>query len=66
MEQACKLKWLDKMLEHVAGGDKDKEDAAEWLSYYLGKRHDGAFTLASEALGLPLVQKMDATNAAAM
>jgi hypothetical protein len=66
MEQARKLKWLDKMLEHIAGGDNDKEDAAEWLSYYLGKRHDGAFTLASEALGLPLVQKMDATNAAAM
>jgi hypothetical protein len=66
MEQARKLKWLERMLEHLAGGDCDKEDAAEWLSYYLGKKHDGAFTLASEALGLPLVQRMDATNAAAM
>ncbi len=37
------------ILEHLAGGDCDKDDAAEWLSYYLGKKHDGALT-ASEAL----------------
>jgi hypothetical protein len=34
----------------------DKEDAAESLIYYLGKKYDASFILASEALGLPLVQ----------
>lgn len=66
MEQARRLKWIDRILKHLAGGDCNEEDAAEWLSYYLGKKYDGAFTLASEALGIPLVQRMDATNAAAM
>ena len=66
MEKARRVKWVHKMLDHIAGGDCSEDDAAEWLSYYLGKKYDGAFTLASEALGLPLVQRMDATNAAAM
>lgn len=34
--------------------------------HYLGKKHDGAVTLASEALGIPLVQHLDATSALAM
>jgi hypothetical protein len=30
---------------------------------YLGKKYDGAFTLASESLGIPLVQRLDAASA---
>jgi hypothetical protein len=58
MEQACRVKWIDKMLDHLAGGDCSEEDAAEWLSYYLRKRYNGAFTLALDALhGLTLSAK---------
>jgi hypothetical protein len=56
MEYARKFKWIESMLEHVAGRDCDREDALEWLCYYLGKHHDASFTLASESLGYPLVQ----------
>jgi hypothetical protein len=27
------------MIEHVGDGDMDKEDAAQGLSYYIGKKH---------------------------
>ncbi len=58
MKQAQKLQLLESILEHLTGGveQRDKEDAAEWLVAYLGKRYDASFILASEALGLPLVQ----------
>jgi hypothetical protein len=26
-----------------------REDAAEWLGYYIGNKYDGAFTLACES-----------------
>ncbi len=54
------------MLDHLAGTGLDKDDAAEWLSYYLGKKYDAAYTLASEALGLPLVERLDDASAQAM
>jgi hypothetical protein len=54
------------MLDHLAGGDMDKEDAAQWLCYYLGRKHDASFTLACNALGIPLVERMDETSAEAM
>jgi len=67
MKQAKKLHWVESLLEHLAGDNEcDKEDSAQWLSFYLGKKHDGSFTLASEALGLPLVQRLDSTSALAM
>ncbi len=66
MEQARRLKWIYSLLDHIAGGECGKENAAEWFSYYFGKVYDGAFTVASESLGIPLVQRLDATNAAAM
>ena len=65
-EHARKFKWIESILDHVAGGDCDADDAAEWLCYYLGKRHDASFTLASESLGYPLVQRMNEAAAEAM
>ena len=29
LEQARRLQWIEKMLDHLAGGDMDKEDAAQ-------------------------------------
>ncbi len=58
MEQARKLRWIDGLLDHMAASGFDKDDAAEWLSYLLGKTYDAANTLASEALGLPLVERV--------
>ncbi len=55
MEKAHKLKWIA-MLEHIAVDSSDLADAAEWICYYIGKKHDASFTLASESLGYPLVQ----------
>ena len=37
MEQARKLRWIDYMLDHLAGPGFEKDDAVEWLSYFLGK-----------------------------
>jgi hypothetical protein len=56
------------MLEHVAAGNEecDKEDLAQWLAFYLGKKYDGSFTLASEALGISLVQRLDSASTLAM
>jgi hypothetical protein len=65
MEQAQKLRWIDYMLEHLAGPGFEKDDAAEWLSYFLGKKYDASYTLASEALGLPLVERLDDASAQA-
>jgi hypothetical protein len=39
---------------------------AQWLAFYLGKKYDGSFTLASEALGIHLVQQLDSTSMLAM
>ena len=49
------------MLDHVS----DKNDSAKWLSYYLGRRYVGSFTLALEALGIPVVKHMDEKSTAA-
>ncbi len=55
------------MLDHVAGSDqRDENDAAKWMSYYIGKKYDGPFTLALEALGSPVVQRLDEKSTAAM
>jgi hypothetical protein len=66
LEQARRLQWIEKMLDHLAGGDMGKEDAAQWLCYYLGRKHDASFTLACNALGIPLVERMDEASAEAM
>ncbi len=63
MEQARMLRWINSMLDHIAGGDFSKEYSAQWFSYYFGKVYDGPYTVASESLGILLVQQMDATNA---
>ncbi len=56
------------MLEHLVnrGQENDKEDVAEWLITYLGKRYDAAFTLASKALGTPVVQCLNEASVEAM
>jgi len=66
MEQARRLKWIDSILEHVAGPGYDVDDSAEWLCFYLGKKYEASYTLASESLGNPLVQQMSETKAEAM
>ncbi len=66
MEQARKLRWIDGMLDHLAAPGFDKDDAAEWLSYFLGEKYDVAYTVASEVLGLPLVERLDDVSALAM
>jgi hypothetical protein len=50
-ERQKKTKWIESCLEHVS----DKNDAAQWLSYYLGKIYEGSFMLALEALGIPVI-----------
>ena len=45
MEYARKFKWVESMLEHVAGQDCDTEDASGCLCFYLRKRHDASFSL---------------------
>jgi len=60
--QARRTKWIECCLEHL----NDKNDAAQWMSYYLGSKYEGPFTLALEALGLPVVQRMDEQSTAAM
>jgi hypothetical protein len=39
MEKARSLKWIDGMLDQLAAPGYDKDDAAEWLSYFLGKKY---------------------------
>jgi hypothetical protein len=66
-KQAKKLQWIESLLDHVAGSDQhDENDAAKWMSYYIGKKYDGPFTLALEALGLPVVQRLDEKSTLAM
>jgi hypothetical protein len=64
-KQAKRSNWIKSLLEHIAGEDS-VEDAAQWLITHLGKQYEASFTLASEALGLPLVERMDAAAAEAM
>jgi hypothetical protein len=68
MLQANRLSWIEGMLEHATTGNKEynKEDLPQWLAFYLGKKYDGSFTLASEALGIPLVQQLDSASTLAM
>jgi hypothetical protein len=66
MQQAWKLWWIDYMLDHLADPGFGKDYAVEWLSYFLGKKYDASYTLASEALWLPLVERLDDASAQAM
>jgi hypothetical protein len=50
IDQAWKLRQIDSILDHIVPMGNDKDDAAKWLSFFLGKKYDGAFMLASEAL----------------
>lgn len=63
MEKARKLHWIESMLNHIAGEGFDEEDAAEWLAFYVGERHDASFTLASDNLGIPLIEQMNEASA---
>ena len=62
----AKKKWIDKILEHIAGKSGSLGDAAEWLSVYLGKCYESNFLIAANTLGMPLVTRMDEITAAAM
>ncbi len=66
MEKAWKLQWIESLLSHVACEGLEKDEAAEWLCYYIGRKHEASFTLASESLGYPLVQRMTEAAAQAM
>ncbi|MFN9979334.1 MAG: hypothetical protein ACK53Y_05450, partial [bacterium] len=66
MDQAWKLRWIESIMDHIASPGTDNDAAAEFLSYFLGKKYDGIFMLVSEALGLPLVQQLDDASAQAM
>jgi len=66
MEKARKLHWIESLLSHVACEGLENDDAAEWLCYYIGRKHEASFTLASESLGYPLVQRMTEAVAQAM
>jgi hypothetical protein len=66
-KQAKKLQWIKSLFDHVAGSDQhDENDAAKWMSCYIGEKYDGPFMLALEALGLPVVQHLDDKSTAAM
>lgn len=43
-----------------------KIDTARWIVTYLGKHSKASFTLATEALGLPIVECMDGASAEVM
>jgi len=64
-KQARRLQWMKSLLNHIAGPDS-MEDAAQWITTYLGKHYEASFTLASEDLGFPLVERMDEVSAEAM
>ena len=68
MREAWNDRWLESILEHLTGLSENLEieNAAEWLITYLGKKYDTSFVLALEALGLPLVQRMDEASTEAM
>jgi hypothetical protein len=59
------LHWIRSLLGHIAGKDS-MEDDAQWMITYLGKHYDASFTLASAAIGLPIVECMVAPSAEAM
>ncbi len=66
MEQVQQMKWIDNLLDHVAGPGYDKNDDAEWMSYFLGKKYDATVTSALVALGFPFVNRLDYASAPAM
>ncbi len=64
--QAKRLHWIDEMLSHISSGsaENNAEDSAQWLTNY--KKYDGSFTLSCEAIGIPLVQRLDSASTLAM
>ena len=64
--QARRTCWIQQLIHHIATGESDENDGAQWLIEYMGKKYDTAFTLASESLGFPLVQCMDEVSTKAM
>jgi hypothetical protein len=51
-------RWLEAILEQLDGEGAGKDDAAQWISYYLCLHHDDVLLAAAISLGLPVVQKM--------
>jgi hypothetical protein len=48
MRQAKNLHWVEveSLLEHLGRDEEcEKEDSAQWLSFYRGKNYNGPFTL---------------------
>jgi hypothetical protein len=58
VENAWKLKWIYSMLEHIAMEGSDLDDATESLYYYISRKYDSSFTLASESCGYPWVKQI--------
>jgi hypothetical protein len=53
-------------LDHQHDNLHDKNNAAQWISYYLGSKYEGLLTLALEALGLLILPYMDEQSTATM
>jgi hypothetical protein len=61
--------WLDNVLDACVSEDINREDARQWLSYTLGRKHPKSFEWAAEKLGYGVAftkKQMDAETAAAM
>jgi hypothetical protein len=63
MKYACEHKWIESVLNYSA---PSTEEGAEWLSYYMAKRHEVSFLVSAKDCGLPVIHQMDASTAAAM
>jgi hypothetical protein len=62
-------RWVESILSQLGGDDNDdsnNENASQWLSYYLGKRHEESILTASIALGFPSMHRIDPYDTVAM
>jgi hypothetical protein len=68
--RACTIgnQWMEEIISLLANGDKgcNKEDADQWIVYYMGLHHESAFTAVAMELGHPIVQRIDPIDAHAM
>jgi len=51
---------VDTIINHAA---PTTEEAAEWILYYFGKKHETSFLVSARTCGFPLIQRMDAVAA---
>jgi hypothetical protein len=62
-------RWVESIISQLGGdynGASNNENAAQWLSYYLGKRHEESFLTVSTTLGFPSMHRMDPYYAVVM